>query len=334
MIATIRLLLFGLIALGLIGCTQANDPVVAEYDGNKLRASEAFSQFRTQIYDLEDKLYDLKEQAISAHIEQKLLTAEAARQKIEVQALIEKEAGGAVQEVTDQEMNDFLLSQGLSLKDSKIPKDQVREYLKYRKVVEKREEYVEKLREKAKVKLLLPEPESVALAVTTEGYPSWGNPKAAVTVVEFSDFQCPVCSRSVVTIQKLKQHYGPDKIRIVFRDLPIERHARANAASLAAHCANDQGKFWEYHDLLFQNQAKLEDTDLKAHAIKLGMNGDEFSQCLKSAKHQAIIDQSKAEAEKLNINGTPSFLINGKLLPGLYPLQRFKDKIDKALKKS
>ena len=122
-----------------------DDPVVAEYNGKSVRASEAFGQVKTRIFDLEDEMYRTKEQAVKEYVEQRLLEAEAKKQHVTPEQLLEKEAGGAVEDVSDKDIEGFLTSKGLSLNDPRIRKDDVRDYLKYRKRFDKRQTYVAKL---------------------------------------------------------------------------------------------------------------------------------------------------------------------------------------------
>ncbi|NBT58568.1 hypothetical protein EBT16_07270 [bacterium] len=316
------------------GCTQSKDPVVAEFNGVKVKASEAFAQVKTRLFDLEEEIYRTKEQAINEFVDQKILETEAKKQNLSKEQLLEKEAGGAATaEITDKEINDFLASKGLSLTDKRIKKEDVKEYLKFRQKFEKQQQYVAKLRDNAKVKMLVAEPESPKVTVAVEGQPTWGSSKAPVTIVEFSDFQCPFCARAVPTLERIKQEYGPEKVRVVFHHLPLPNHNRAVPASLAASCADEQGKFWEMHNLLFENQAKLEDGDLKEYAKKLGMDATKFADCFDKKAHMSKIETSRKEGEKVGISATPSFVINGVLLQGAQPFERFKEKIDRALKK-
>ncbi|MBI4405109.1 MAG: thioredoxin domain-containing protein, partial [Deltaproteobacteria bacterium] len=312
------------------GGTGGSDPVVAKYGGKSVKASEAFQAVKTRIFDLEEELYRTKEQAVNEFVEQRLLDAEAKKQNMPVNQLLAKETGGDVGEVTDKEIEEFLVSKGLKLDDPRIRKDDVRDYLKYRRNFEKRQGYVAKLKANANVKMLIAPPEAPKLVVTGDG-PSWGNPKAKATIHVFSDFMCPFCARVVATIDKIKKEYGPDKVRVVFRDMPLPSHPKAFPASLAGRCANEQGKFWEYHDTLFQNQSKLDDGDLKGYAQKLGLDTAKFNECFDKKKYQEAVDKSKKEAETLGIQATPSFVINGTLLQGAQPFERFKEKIDRAL---
>ncbi len=311
-----------------------SDPVVAEYSGKSVRASEVFGTVKTRLYDLEEELFRTKEQAINDFVEKTLLDAETKKRSMTLDQLLEKETGGTAQvDVDDKEIETFLTAKGLSLKDPRIRKEDVRDYLKYRKKFDKRQTYVAKLKAGSSVKVFVKEPESPKLEVTTEGYPTWGNAKAPVTIVEFSDFQCPFCSRAIPTIDRIKAEYGPDKVRIVFRDMPLPSHNRAMPAALAAHCADEQGKFWEYHNTLFSNQQKLEDADLKGYAKNLKLDENKFKECFDSKKHQATIDKSSREAGSKGIQATPSFVINGTLLQGAQPFERFKARIDRAIGK-
>lgn len=331
--AVVGALVVSLFTGGATGGTD-DSAVVASFDGKKVRAGEAFAPIRTRIFDLEEELFRLKEQAVNDYVEMQLVENEAKKQNVSREALLEKETGGAVAEVTDKEVEEFLKSKNLSLNDPRIKKDDVREYLKYRQRMDKRTAYVEKLRSAAGVKMLIAEPQSPKLTVKTDGYPTWGNSNAKVTIIEFSDFQCPFCARAVPIIADIKKMYGPDKVKIVFRDMPLPSHDRATPASLAAHCANEQGKFWEYHDKLFENQSKLADADFKSHAKELGMNAEKFAECYDTKRHDGTVMNSKREAESLGIQATPSFVINGSLIQGAQPFERFKEKIDRALKGS
>ncbi len=328
------------LALGILGTTLVNksgggggdDATVAEFNGKAIKASEAFANIKTRLFDLEDELHRTKEQAVNDLVEQKILEAEAKKANMPINALIEKEtAGGTPAQVTDADIDGFLATKGLTLKDPRIRKDDVKQFLMYRKQFEKRQEYVAKLKKNASVKIYLKEPSSPKLNATTEGYPSWGNPKAPVTIIEFSDYQCPFCSRAVPTLDKIKQEYGPDKVRIVFRDMPLPSHPKALPASHGAHCANEQGKFWEFHNKLFENQTKLDDADIKSYAKAIGLDEKKFGECFEAKKHAELIEKSKKEAEQLGIQATPSFVINGTLLQGAQPFEKFKEKIDRAL---
>lgn len=198
-----------------------------------------------------------------------------------------------------------------------------------------------------------PTPPIVVENVSVDDDPAWGPTDAKVTVVEFSDFQCPYCSRFVSqTYAQLKQQYE-GKIRFVFRDFPLSTiHPWAEKGAEAAGCANEQGKFWEYHDAIFQNQtaitekystaaaaqpadagaglAAVVDT-LKSTATDLGLDAAAFNQCLDSGTRAQEIQKDYQDGISYGVQGTPAFFINGLLVSGAQPFANFKTAIDAAL---
>jgi protein-disulfide isomerase len=168
-----------------------------------------------------------------------------------------------------------------------------------------------------------------------------GAADAPVTVVEFTDYQCPFCKRFIqTTFPQLKRDYiDTGKVRWIVRDLPLGFHANANKAAIAAHCAGDQGKYWEMRDILFKNNANLGNEKLPRYAREIGLDAKEFDACLSSDRHQSQIDQSSREAGKIRVTGTPSFIIgktagdtvSGKLVIGAQPTAVFIAGIQRVL---
>ncbi len=140
---------------------------------------------------------------------------------------------------------------------------------------------------------------------------SAGSAESKVKVVEFSDFECPFCSRAADTINKLKADYG-DRIHVVFRQYPLDFHKNAHLAHQAALAANAEGKFWEFHDKLFQNQRALSREDLEKYATELGLDMDKFKGALDAGTYKAEVDADIALGGKVGVDGTPTLFINGK----------------------
>jgi protein-disulfide isomerase len=160
-----------------------------------------------------------------------------------------------------------------------------------------------------------------------------GEKNAAVTIVEFSDFQCPFCKAATATMHQVMAQYA-GKVRWVFRDFPIASlHPLANKAHEAARCAAEQGKFWEYHDLLFQRSPQLAPAELKQYARGLKLDGDAFDRCLEAGKYQPAVAADLEEGQRLGVSGTPAFFINGRLLAGAQPATAFQQIIDSELAK-
>ena len=172
--------------------------------------------------------------------------------------------------------------------------------------------------------------DSTVFKVPIDGAPVKGSPDALITLVEFSDYQCPFCARANATVEQLQKDYG-DKLRVVMKQNPLSFHPRAKPAALAAMAAGEQGKYWEYHGKLFANSRALEDKDLEQYAQELGLDLGKWKTDLSSAKLSAVIDRDQAMAGKLGANGTPAFFINGRFLSGAQPIERFKSVIDEEL---
>jgi protein-disulfide isomerase len=160
--------------------------------------------------------------------------------------------------------------------------------------------------------------------------PSKGPKNAPVTIIEFSDFQCPYCSRVVPVLKEIHDAYG-DKVRVAFKHLPLDMHPFAQTAAEAAMAANEQGKFWEMHDKLFANQQQLDRLSLDKYAADVGLNVPRFKAALDSGKYRERVKQDAAEAAKLGISGTPTLFVNGHKLVGAQPFPMFKTAIDKEL---
>ena len=197
---------------------------------------------------------------------------------------------------------------------------------------ETRKVYLDKLRAEAKVETLLPPLLLPKIEVAATG-PSRGPAKAPVTIVEFSDFECPYCVRAEEAVKQVLAAY-PDKVRLVYRDYPLPIHARAQKASEAALCAGDQGKYWEMHEKLFANHKELEIDKLKQHAKDLALDAARFGKCLDSGEKATVVEASKKAGEEAGVTGTPAFFINGRPLTGAQPFEKFKEIIDHELRAS
>ncbi len=158
-----------------------------------------------------------------------------------------------------------------------------------------------------------------------------GPDSAPITIIEFSDFQCPYCKVASETVKQVLAAY-PDKIKFVFKNLPLAQHQNAKDAAISAECAGDQGKFWEMHDLLFANQEKLDKDSIGKYANQLKLNKADFNNCLSAAKASAKVEADSASAAEFGVSGTPAFFINGQLMFTEPTIDNFKAAIDNLLK--
>jgi protein-disulfide isomerase len=162
------------------------------------------------------------------------------------------------------------------------------------------------------------------------GAPSLGPASAPVTIVEFSDYQCPYCRRAQNTVDELVAKYK-DKVRLVHRDFPLDGHPRAFPAARAARCAGEQGRFWDYHRGLLVGTGDFSDQDFKSRAQALGLDGSKFDACLQSPRHDQEIRASVEDGTRIGVTGTPAFFINGRMLFGARPIEQFQEVIDSEL---
>jgi protein-disulfide isomerase len=164
-----------------------------------------------------------------------------------------------------------------------------------------------------------------------EGFPAKGPAEAAVTIVEFSDFQCPYCSRVLPTLDRIQQSYG-DKVRLVFRQFPLRSiHPQAQKAAEASLCAHDQQKFWEMHDAMFGDAKQLGIDQLKAKAASLGLDTEAFNECLDSSRHAEQVQGDVVAGSQAGVTGTPAMFVNGRFLSGAQPYEAIAKLIDEEL---
>jgi protein-disulfide isomerase len=207
---------------------------------------------------------------------------------------------------------------------------EIKPYLDARREAQARAMLVEELKTKnaGAVKVMLEAPRYTVPVADAD--PVRGHAAAPITIVEFSDYQCPFCARVNPTLAKVRETYG-DKVKIVFKDYPLPNHPQAPKAAEAAHCAGDQSKYWEMHDALFANQRALEVPALKQTARAIGLEGAAFDACLDSGKHAATVRSGAELGERMGVNSTPTLYINGRALIGAMPFENFKAIIDEEL---
>jgi protein-disulfide isomerase len=332
-----RLGLLAGLGFALAGSAQAADKAadksqpVASVGGTPVTSAELDAHLANLPFQARQQHYQMRKQLLDDLINRRLQEKEAAARKVSVDELVRLEVDAKVPDITDAEAKEFYDKNkarfGPTSEADAIA--QIKTGLKGQRVNEKKQEFVNNLRAKGGVKILLEPPR---LEVASDGEdPAKGPAAAPVTIVEFSDFQCPFCSRVLPTLKKIEETYG-DKVRIVFRDLPLlQLHPNAAKAAEAGQCANEQGKFWEMHDKMFANQQALGVAELKKYAVELGMKPESFDQCLDSAKHEPEWKKDAEDAQKYGLSGTPGFFINGRMLDGARPYEMFAQIIDEEL---
>jgi protein-disulfide isomerase len=316
------------LALGCAGGTEGDaTPVIAEGEGIRITLAEVDEAARQRLFqdhtrDDANRLYELRSEVLDSLIEERVVAREAGDRGVEPDALIAQQVAA----VTDAEIAAFFEENRARLREGTqlaAVQDSIRTHLESRK----RDDAVRALVDAAGVAVHL---EAPRFEVAADG-PSLGPADAPITIVEFSDFECPFCRRAGPVVKELLRRY-PEQVRIVYRHLPLESiHARARPAALASACAEDQGRFWEFHDAVFAGSDALADSDLRAHAEAVGLDLARYDACLEQGTHQARIDADIAAAREIGISGTPAFLVNGVLLTGAQPIEAFERAIAREL---
>ena len=307
---------------------------VARIGATVITAEELDKSIRTELSDVEQKTYDLRKQGLDQLINTRLVEQKAKAAGKEAGEFLRAELTAKVGEPSEAEAR-ALYERAKAAKQVEEPFDKVKGqiigFLKQQKGQQALSGYIEQLRTEAKVEVLLPAYLPPKVEVAAAG-PSKGPDGAPITIVEFSDFQCPYCVRAEATVKDLmalEKYKG--KIKLVYRDYPLEFHKLAPKAAEAAHCAGDQGKYWEMHGKLFAASPKLELADLKAAGRDLGLDAARFDKCLESGEKAKLVAEAQKAGEEIGVRGTPAFFINGRLLSGAQPLEAFTAVIDAEL---
>jgi protein-disulfide isomerase len=339
---TLWIVLVITVATGLGGAAVAPAQVspskpLADVNGKAITEEEVDKAIAGQLSKLQEQIYDLRRQRLEAVIQERLLADEAKRRGMSVQKLLDTEVTAKVGLVTEEEVERFYQGNKSRLQagtDEGQAREQIRSRLQSQKLAAQREAFVQSLRKAAKVTVHLQAPPVSRMDVSVDGGPVRGPANAAVTIVEFSDFHCPFCKRVNPTLKELEAKYG-ERVRIAFRDFPLDQlHPAARQAHEAARCAHEQGKFWAYHDVLFDKAPRASADDLKSYARQVGVDAAKFDQCLASGKYKEVVQKDVDEGRRLGISGTPAFFINGRLLSGAQPLDRFVQVIDEELQRN
>ena len=281
-----------------------------------------------QAMQLLNQEYEAKSKALDSLIRLKLVQAEAKKRGISPELLIQQEVEAKVAAPTDSEVEAYFWGQNRAGASLEEVKEQYRASLKQLKLQRARQVYADSLRTKFDVAVLL-RPPSVTVAYDPARVK--GDPKAPVTIVEFSDFQCPYCKKSESTLRELLTKYN-GRVKLAYLDFPLrEIHPQAQSAAEAARCAGEQGKFWEYHDALYAEQSKLDGPGLLAYARGLHLDEKSFQACLDSGKFKSKIDADLAQGNKVGVAGTPGFFVNGVFLSGARSVSDFEKIIDGQL---
>ncbi|MBI3651228.1 MAG: thioredoxin domain-containing protein [Acidobacteria bacterium] len=295
----------------------------ATLNGEKITSGDVEDALRPLIFEAQEQIYELKKAQLDVRINDLLLEQEAAKRKITTKALLDQEVITKIRKPTEAEARKFYDDNTEKIAGTFAEsKDKIIEYLTQQEQQKSEDAFAESLRKTANIEMNLREPDPPVLSIAIDDRPTRGGANAAVTIVEFTDFQCPACGRTQPILDEVVNEYG-DRVKFVVRDFPLEMHAYAMKAAEAAEAAREQGKFWEYAAVLFKNQEHLEIENLLQYASQLGLDMKKFQEALSSGKFADKVQRDVEDGVRLGINATPTVFINGK---------RLRDKSKESLK--
>jgi protein-disulfide isomerase len=331
---------FALLVTGLVvggaavgAAPAAADETLAELDGTAITLEEVDRGLGEQLRRLEEQIYQMRRQKVDAIIAERLLERTARERGISITQLLDAEVTPKVGLVTEQEVEQFYQANRARIRSGNeaAVREQIRSRLQTEKLMAQRQAYVQTLRTKANVVVRLTPPPVARVEIPTDGAPAKGQASAPVTIVKFEDFHCPYCKTVQAQFADLQARYG-DRLRLVHRDFPIdELHPAARGAHEAARCAGEQGKFWEYHALLYANAPRATPDDLKAFAAQVGLEPAAFQACLDERRYRTAVQRDIEEGKRVGVTGTPTFFINGRIMSGALPVNRFVEVIEEEL---
>jgi len=332
-----------MLALPAAGFAQSNSNRVAVVNGQAITQEELDKAAASDLRNLETKrlqndasMAQDKQEILTRALEQlaadRLIEAEAKKLNMSKEQLLDAEVNSNVDTPSSEEVEAFYEANKAQIP---IPKEQALPQVKQYMIERSRSRYhdalITRLKKEYGFKSYL---DPLRAKIDTTGFPSKGPAAAPVTIIEFSDFECPYCGGLFPTLKQVESNYA-DKIRIVYRQFPLSNiHPHAEKAAEASLCAFEQQHFWEFHDSMFGNQRELSVADLKQRAVTLKLDTAKFNECLDSGREAAAIQADIQEGARAGVTGTPAMFINGRLLSGNQPYSGIKEVVDDELQRN
>ena len=278
---------------------------------------------------LSQAIYQARRAALDELVGDVLIGQEATARGVDRDTVVREEVSSKIAPPTDADVDAWYQGNKDRVRGATLDqvRPAIRAYLAQERTQTARQVLVDRLKTKTPVKVLLDPPRRTLAAAES---PAKGTANAPVEIVEFSDFQCPYCLAAHSTIQRVLGTYG-DRVRFVYRNFPLPNHPDARPAAEAAQCAHAQGRFWPYHDRLFEKPSKLSQPELKQTAAELGLDTASFNTCVDSHKYRDVVDADLKAGQDAGVTGTPAFFINGRELIGAQPFEAFTRIIDEEL---
>ena len=303
-----------LLATGLttLPATQAQPAVSLSYDGQTYTGDTLPAGLRQKLYELEAEFAEKRKLAIDEYVFNRFMRELAQDRGVSMAQL--RDDLLAVEDPTADEVEQFYRANRDRIQGSlNEVRPQLTQYLRNQKLAQRQSQVLARIRQEKNYRVSLAEPQAPRFEVATAGYPDKGPASAPVTLVEFADYQCPHCKNARSAVNNLLERFG-DRLRVVYRDFPINRSGISRKVALGAYCAGRQDAFWAYHDLAFDRQDYLKVVTPAMLAKELGLDAERFAACYEKPETEAWVAASEREGNRLGISGTPTFFVNGRRL--------------------
>jgi protein-disulfide isomerase len=303
--------------------------VVAEVGGVRLTLGTLEQQRANALFQAENNFYEAEKKIVTDLVDDYLLSQEAKKEGLTVQQLLKKHVDDTVnQNISEESLKVYY--EGLDTKESyPAVRDKIIEHVRAKRLARAKDAYMQSLRDKNKINILVT---SARAQINLNDTPVRGPAGAPVTIVEYADYECPYCQQAQPALDQLESAYK-GKIAFAYKDLPLPMHPHAQKAAEAAQCAGAQNKYWEYHDYLLKTK-QLEVPELKNAARQLNLDMKQFDTCFDSGVRAEAVRATIDEAQKLGLQGTPAFFINGRYVSGVLSFEQLKQLVDDELNRS
>jgi len=299
------------------------DSALVEIDGNKLTLADLERLRPSALFHARNTFYESERKVILAFIDDYLLDRQAKKENLTVQQLLDRHVNSTIAgDPSEDALHVYYEGVDTTEPYEKV-RQQIIDHIREMRTNRAKTAYMASLRQNAKIELLVAPPRAeVAVKETL----ARGAANAPVKIVEYADYECPYCQVAEPILTKVLAD-NPGKVSLVYKDVPLPSHAHAQKAAEAARCAGAQGKFWEYHDSLYATK-QFEIPQLKAAARQLKLDGEAFDKCLDSGQQADLVKSTLKEGQQFQLEGTPSFFVNGRFVSGNMSAEDWRKMID------
>lgn len=315
----------------------SGDTVIASWDGGQITQAELNEAVGMRLTSMEVeylmKRYDTQAQALDGMMRDRILEAEATSRGITLDELLQAEVEAKTTAPTDEQVDLFYTQNAQRMNGASLAEARpfIEQQIMQQNQGDRFREWYQELTAQKSVDMALAAPDLPRIDVPIADHdPVLGDPNAPLTIVQFAEFECYYCQKSMPTLDRILADYD-GKVKLVLKDYPLDFHPRARPAAIAAHCAGEQDQYSEMYHALLSNQQQLADADFRTHATTLGLDMAVFETCMASGKFDAEIDEDMALATAMGVQATPTFFVDGVMVAGALPYEKFAEILDRSL---